>query len=1297
MAKTINLSAAEAADGTGGFDKIVVYGVKSSMEPDITAEYLDRLFDGHHYTRGLAIVPQGTPTNNTEAVPTPVPREDEGGTRVLFEERGINGVPVLGDRQGPFDTADEDFRGSRSFTRGDFTKPPLGDAKALGWLLGVADGVFPNVIPPGAALSATFKDFAGREQIRAWSMNRVLWPALFGFFIDNILHIPRVANILDHDGGRTYFTYWVRARGPAPAFRIGDVPYGVLPVLSTARWAARGTAPLDVLEGKMLPVLKLLREQWLRGAPNVPRVTAGSPDPMGDLVKALAIYPSAREVRIRTAQGPLTVFNTSTIGRIDYQAVTDRLNAVTAGVFSSVGKQTDWKQTVLANTVHDRLASQIASSFVVPSDKLSETSGLLAGDYFLKFQTTSPGQAPDITDVFVDKVLFGADLHSTLLYRLVRHSLLLDIARVAAALVGPANFPRTQDRESTGIGSGSAAVPTYAQLLASKDFPVTGGLALGDYVFRNLMPADLKEALKQLAGTPTAELDRLVGETLDLASHRLDAWLTALATRRLVAIRDQNDSDEHPRRSYLGGYAFIENVRPVTIPTENRPGVGVVEVQPGNGGFIHAPSIPQATAAAILRGGSLAHRAEDPQKYAIDLSSGRVRAARQILDEIRAGQPLGAVLGQRFERRLKDGYPTNLGLDNYRYALRKRFPLVAGKSVPVAAGESVEAAAARNVVDGLALATNGITFGASDLPPSGSQAANALLTELQALRDSIDGVSDLVVSESVFQLARGATGTALGNMDALARGARPPDSELARTIRSGTGLTHRVALVIPENTTLSGAGWTIGASRRSAIDPRIDGWLADVLGNPTNVQCLVSLTPTKQGVSPKTKVVKLSDLGYQPAGGGPRVLLGPQDVLALARAVTAPNQGSILDRWIAAAALNGEHDLAFASVDYARQGTSRTFPELMEVAATAGELLAGARPLEPGDVSLPAETPDRIGEVEDPAKDTAQILFNLANDALAGLEEARDPLGSALTGAEIRAALEGVAAFIPADMPVPGATDPELAVTRDAVLADINRRIADAGAVPPPGPTSAELSERAVQILRVLFGDDFVATAPFPPPASGEIQHSLDDRAALLGTTTSEPITKLIQSAAQVQPGLARWRALALYLGVTGAPRPRLDVVQLPFSQGERWVARPYEGGPPAQPGRVSLVLLSPGSAPPSPTVYWRGLVIDQWVEQIPNASEDTGLAFHFDHPLAEAAQTILVAVPSSTGNFWIYDDVVATLNETFELAKLRCVDRELTDLGQLVPTAYLAEDAQRNTISTSLANIKYQAITGTG
>src|SRR5205823_14418713 len=124
---------------------------------------------------------------------------------------------------------------------------------------------------------------------------------------------------------------------------------------------------------------------------------------------------------------------------------------------------------------------------------------------------------------------------------------------------------------------------------------------------------------------------------------------------------------------------------------------GPLQTPAKDSGFIHAPSMTHAATAALLRNAHLGPTgvpsATGP--FAIDLSSRRVREAARLLEGVRQGQPLGALLGYRFERRLHD-----LKLDRFIAPLRNIAPLVVrereSNTLPA------EVLAANNVVDALA-------------------------------------------------------------------------------------------------------------------------------------------------------------------------------------------------------------------------------------------------------------------------------------------------------------------------------------------------------------------------------------------------------------------------------------------------------------------------------------------------------------------------------------------------------------------------------------------------------------------
>src|SRR5204863_3731650 len=136
-----------------------------------------------------------------------------------------------------------------------------------------------------------------------------------------------------------------------------------------------------------------------------------------------------------------------------------------------------------------------------------------------------------------------------LLYRLLRHALLTEMDRLAfqglleQGLVSPSDRAEEELVKLTGA---ETRLTTYDRI----------GRALTDPGFPARM-APYLATLATLATLPTAELERRFGETLDACSHRLDAWVTALATEQLSALRDAT-----PMGCHVGAFRWVGDVPP---------------------------------------------------------------------------------------------------------------------------------------------------------------------------------------------------------------------------------------------------------------------------------------------------------------------------------------------------------------------------------------------------------------------------------------------------------------------------------------------------------------------------------------------------------------------------------------------------------------------------------------------------------------------------------------------------------------------------------------------------------------
>jgi hypothetical protein len=1239
-------------EGTAGFDRVIVVGVKSSMNEIDTSRMLERLFDAHHYTRGLAILRPGTPTNNTEGHPTPYPPKENAGEQSFIVER----------QRAPLD---------REFSH--HCMPSNTNGHLLAMSLGLPSGVFSNVD------RGYFTD-----QYEAPAMNRAIWPGTVGYFMQHMMG-RTIFTGTQIEAARQYFGNWVLARGPAPAFRIGATPYGVLPIASLRDWAPRNFGDADqsthlTVEEALLKPLKSLFEGWLDGTGRVPRIRnvqtgVGTPprNADADVATVLSTSASSREFRVRFGYTEALQFLVFHFFGWDYREVIDRYDQETQTTFGRLGFP-QWRAPI-GRTYFFPMQPQFTGDVVAP--ELSEDKSLAdAGINFIN----------SILGASVSELNQGAGKppNPNLLYTMLRHSTLTEYARIAAQLL---NF--------LWIEFFIFNVPSLAGSGIQYIIPL---LLSVDSTFLKNQATEQKNALTALAFKPTAELERLFTESLDLISYRLDAWISAFATRRLDDMRRaQVTSRLLPRGDFMGGYGWLENVRPRVHPTQDLGGGLIVETQPGNGGFIHTPSMTHAAAAAILRNGHLSFKNENPAAYGIDLSSARVRKGRWLFEGVRNGQPVGALLGYQIERALHEGHPTVSGLDLLRFELRKRFPLVANKAGEDA-NQPTEAIAARNVVDGSLLLRaykdGSLVFGSGGIPGPLTQQGIALKTELDNLDRMYDAAADLLTAESVFQLARGNIDAAVPTMNNMVEGNQPPETIITRGARGGAGLAHRVALVFPSDARPT-LPTNFGAVRtpRGIADQDLNAWLGELIGDPDQVKATLSYLKENGDVI-NSVTITLTDLH-----------LDPLDVLALAEVVAKSNQGSVLDQRIIAVGLGDptrqptEPPASF-KIEY-EVASARTFTEVLEVLGTAAAVISAGRALEIKDLMPPVEVEEGLEEDEnEPVGGTnAKAFYARGLRARQDLTDARAAVAAA-TG--VRAALIQAAFLVPmAAFPDPRVPDAALADQATAVLQELDRRVA---ALPPVIPTaaldttpSADLIANAKQAMEAAFGPEFRAMPDVDPPRFTEIQQALDARSTLVDGDDAAP-DKYLQRVAHSRPRMNKWRKLNMYSRVFGRSRPRVDVVQLPFVPGEKWLGIGFDVPENTNPeqvrnlpeeGRSGMLLLNYATSL-DPSVSWRGFVVDDWTEVIPNQVEETGIAMHFDSPQSQAPQAVLVATPSKATGNWTFNELLGSLEQTMDLMKIRAVSQEYVDMGQTLPMAIIPGNEGVNfAISTLIESLK--------
>ncbi len=970
LAFAVRLTAAQAK---AGFDRLYVLGARLTSDPEESQHELEALLSDHRHGRnGLALLPQGAPTNNTEAAGSGYSRDDDP------------------------DASFDDRAGRAAFTtEADPAARP--DGQWLAEALGLATD---------AVAGLRHADGFDQRDVRA--MQTLLWPATLGYLLATMLHgVVSQETIADT---RRFFTRYVSGRGAVPALRIGDQPYGILATtaFSRVRWVerrrelGRGWQQRDFLP-RLFEMSQVVDADWAALADKVPTVGREGVDAHETLLGILGLHPSSVEFHYRYAESLDLLFNrlnlTGLAGSFLGNLLKSALDAPAFELLRRLGSQGDGKVDLLEKYFY---GSQGALKGPIVDDRpLSETERIRVwtedGTDYLNWLV---GAAEDSLEAVRLERGFPDGPPSALLYLLARHAVLLGYAdasyefhrshgvsdAVLAALRVEPPFIHVQTHGS----SESRFAPLYRQA-ATVGGP--GTLTVAEHVAASLFGASetqgLREqvqALKYLSQATTARLERALAEHIDTVSYRFDAWRLGFVALQLEHMRGNGPGAQAARPGiHLGAYGWLENVRPEPRTLEEvelEPELAEVFKRPqdlpllrdsSNGGYIHAPSLNHAVTAAVLRSGYMANASRaDPGAMAVNLSSERVRLALDVLEGMRNGQSLAALLGYRVERDLHDSHAV-AEVDSFVYALRKAFPLHARKlkrtaTDPAVAAATIDQLEARNVVNGLTLAEHvqrtGHTtypFGLADLPAASTGQAGAIAAAVDRLRDVRDAVADLALAEGVHQAAQGNFDRVGATLAAYSGGHHPPDPDVVRTPSTGQVLTHRVGLQLRP-----GLGAPAGATPRSVAEPALNAWLADVLPAPGAIACRAHWTDPVTGAA-ESEVVTMAQLGLQPL-----------DLLALVRTADDQAMTELDDRVLthALAARTPRPD-AWLRIAYMETGPGQVSVfEAAPLIAHTRALVGAARPLRASDVAPPGVASDQMDAAA--SVDRARIAAVLA-------------------------------------------------------------------------------------------------------------------------------------------------------------------------------------------------------------------------------------------------------------------------------------------------------------------------------
>jgi hypothetical protein len=1231
---------------TSGFDRIVVFGVRDAGGTNGN-EVLEALLDAHHYTDGLALVPQGAPTNNTS------------------------------DASSAYSTVDPDQSISYSVEVGaDLAADPAADGPMLASALGLPAPTFAHVRGADG-----YGDQHGTDMLTA------LWPATFGYFLDQMMAPQFTPD--QQDAARTFALATVRPRGPLPAVRVGATPYGVLPTTSlSAVPVSLRRAEGDARARAVLAQLcRLLLPAWQAGVGLVPHIGATA-DPDDDLVHVLGMDASSLDYRARRVIGDNVLWNMMTF--LDPNGPSsewwDEHLARGRALLDSLGL-TAWDPRVI-HTAMGRDSYPVPYPSVQDAP-LSETDPLVDDatlDGAPVNYITWLAHAP-MADVWAEN--YPGPKPTSILYRVLRQSILREcVTQAGRAQVESGTLAVTALREVELVNVQPNAPTITARDIVERPVAVGATMTWAEYLDTFEPPpespiarlADMRAAMDRLAKLPTAELDRTLAETLDSASHRLDVWITAISTSLLAEQRAA--APEQGPSLHMGAYGWVENVMPaapqpaltgvdaeaVTRLDRARLQVGASKAprparlpSDDNGGFVLAPSMTQAAAGAVLRSGYLSHRGTpDEPALAIDMSSERTAAALWLLAGVRQGLSLGALTGYQFEEQLHEQ-----GLDVFVQPFRNAFPLVGDELHPVSASGAVLPPA--QVVDGVKLRaawqSGALTPGAAwgpGLPPAGTPAQTAVVAMLEAIDDMLGALSDVSIAESVFQIMRGNYGRVGGILDAVSRGDHPPDPDIVATPRPGFDITHRMLLLLA-GAPPSVAAWSgITVRPRGEVEPWLSDWVASRLPDPASVRARVTWTA---GGGDVTVTVSLRDLD-----------IGPLDALALADAGDQPQRAELENRILLAAKPPADATtitLAYASDTLPPE--SVTFPDFLTATRAVRDLIKSARPLGPEVFALPDKAPTSGSiDVAELGTRVSGLVARLDTDMQA-LEDAAGALeaapGSTGAASALVAALVDVSAYALAGaLPAPNSSAPALLALAGRITDQLHAR---RSAVNNSAATVDELTANVDAVL----GGGAVVLPRVVPPDLASLQAAFAESPAMKAVDP-HAVRRWLLQLSHVRPAAGRLDLAVSTTRLLGAENVDVEIAQLPVIAGDRWLGLPFLAGTTPAGARVAIEAVTAGDPAAAGTVA--GLLLDEWLERVPADTTTAGVAFHYDEPGARAPQAMLLAVCPDDREVWDLDLVAAILDETLDLAKVRGVDLvSLQEVGQILPALYFPFNLQ--------------------
>lgn len=1237
--------------GTQVIDRIVVVGVRGSVSESENAADLADLLLSHRYSDGFGVLTQGLPTNNTETARSPYK------------------VSATPDR--PAMNADT----------------PSENLSRLALLLGLDSAKVERLLTP----DETRPMLEAAQQAANTALWFATWEPVLQRFVE--AKVPGVTPATIESARRLHRDH-VRGAGPAPVIRAGAQPYGILPVSNLDAWVPRS----GDTTASFVPFIRRTVARWVQSAYSLPRVRPGDSITDEALLDILGTNPIGVGVRARPAvDGPNVEAFAAAVGAprelldadmLVKQAMLSQYSVDAARLFTPPSLH-DASRTINLPLVSPRDREVIATILADQEPKIDSVLQALLdvawNEVKNKRISVAPEQfVPPLLDLLGLEPEIVQLVHET---SVTQHNTTADIASrstrffAAAEQVRSVQHFASQPIEQVSIAAIEPVLEARTSLAqVALDLGDTAQAKwIGSHAISGLLEwfgvrAEVRAAMTAIGEVPIEERRLAVAHALDIASHRVDAWATALASSRRETLSTLN-----PIGMTLGAFGYVEDIS-LLPPRESE-------------GWIHAPSTAHAVTAGVLASAHRSNIGAQPGKFpfAIDLSSRRGAELRRMLEGVHAGQSIGALLGYQIERGI-----AGTSAARFQLSLRQIAPMATdelGNELAAIDGDMERAqarAAVADVVDGLTLLRlhpvaslqeanpalraalaqppkNVFLEGTSWLEPS-KQEWDAIVTAIQATAETLDMVADALLSESVLQYVSGNASRASAAMNAMGSGAGVDPALDVLDVRQPTKrLSHSVFAVISRDA----VGWS-STRPRAIAEPRLEAWAARRLGDPASI-VVADVEGTRH---------TLAEAG-----------------LAALDLVFAGNIAALESELRAAIPALG--DAPFATErDTAWPAGTQPLLQVAVLARTLRNLVAESTSLVPASLVRPGAVAQRQVDTNEllARVDRLVTAFKTALDAGVDVIGGLDPNTLAVAPTDtpvIAAAVAPLAAF---GVPLAPERDPKAVGdvawawgAWHSASARLNQARVTLAALRTPRVTPAtppspdEIVEECQRVADTLLGDGFRLLPLLLPNETVGAEADVFAQAVLEPVFAQPALAKVnafVRDHATVLKGMSLLSEAQLLGRALGHPQ-RLSVVQLTERNGatpapgtDRWLAGSLPDDVPWPDSTIAHLVVELCDNPEDVVGPFAGLAIDAWTEAVPfqpdikalapgapknplrNARAVTGLAIHANQASARAPQVVLSAI-SPDNKRWTTDSVMQTVIHAIDLGKARMVTLE--------------------------------------